>query len=634
MGTNCSSVKNRSRLSKSNKSVAGVTLKEENQKNGKYISDFPENKNKKNIKDKRNTDLDVTQFNPLLSFVSTMYQDIREYYTLGNVIGEGDFSKVRICMKKSSDSKTKRLFAVKSINKQSIRNSLYSKILNELHLLTIISHPNIVKFQECFEDQTHFHLVMDFYKGGELFDRVLDRIQYNEKQIKSIIHSILAAIRYCHSMGITHRDLKPENIVFEKKAVFGEDEDCLGVKIIDFGMSAKYNKDTPFKTVLGTPYYIAPEILKGSYDQRCDVWSIGIITYLLCCGKFPFKEDEDEEENTKKIFQCISNKELTFTDVHWDLISEDAKDFIKKCLEKDYTKRFTSEDALKHEWFDEEIEVKKFMSDSKVRIYSNNNNNNRNKNQNCLSQMSTSITDNNNIKFPQKAVISCKNIPSIQEQEIYYSTKKIVNHQYYLKRCLLNMKKNSNIGEMKKIIFTCLMKNQLNEKEAIELRRIFQSLDKDKLGWITLNNLSEAYNSIGIKINNEEKSNLVHMFSQEQGISYLSFLVSSLDIPSIINQDSLEDVFDCLNNDKTNLIGEINIKNLLLRYGYTEKEANLSINKIKLEGYNLTKGLEKTTLTSLFQEEEIQIENNFNSSSDDDNEDNHESYSISLNKSH
>lgn len=177
---------------------------------------------------------------------------------------------------------------VKKINKTKFTKTQSESIMNEIKVLAELDHPNIVKIFEYYESENSLYLITELLTGGELFEKISENTSFSEKSAKIIIKQILSAVAYLHQKGFIHRDLKPENIVFE-----GNDEFTL--KVIDFGTSRKIYPDSKLTTKMGTPYYIAPEVLQKSYDQKCDIWSIGVITYILLCGYPPFNGDTDDE---------------------------------------------------------------------------------------------------------------------------------------------------------------------------------------------------------------------------------------------------------------------------------------------------------------------------------------------------
>ena len=158
----------------------------------------------------------------------------------------------------------------------------------EIDILKNLDHPNILRLYEVFEDKKYIYLVTEYCQGGELFDEIISRQRFNEKDAAVIVKQLLSAIAYCHSKKVCHRDLKPENILIDNK-------ETLSIKLIDFGTSQRFEDEEKMELVLGTAYYIAPEVLKGQYDEMCDIWSCGVITYILLSGEPPFPGADDKE---------------------------------------------------------------------------------------------------------------------------------------------------------------------------------------------------------------------------------------------------------------------------------------------------------------------------------------------------
>lgn len=204
-----------------------------------------------------------------------------------------------------------------------------------------LDHPNILKLYEVFEDSKKYFLVTEYCKGGELFEEIVNKITFSEHEAAGIIKQVLQGVSYCHNIGIVHRDLKPENILVDK-------EQGGILKIIDFGTSAEFNKGDTAKlsTIHGTSYYIAPEVLQKKYDEKCDVWSIGVILYILLSGKPPFDGKSDNEITHKVLLGKYS-----MTDPVWEQISDAAKGLIHRMLDFDNKKRVTAREALQDPWF-------------------------------------------------------------------------------------------------------------------------------------------------------------------------------------------------------------------------------------------------------------------------------------------
>lgn len=185
---------------------------------------------------------------------------------------------------------------------------------------------------------------MDLMTGGELFDRIVSKDHYNEQEAKETLKQIVVAIKYCHENNIVHRDLKPENILYQSP-----NDDSI-IKIADFGLATMLKSNQLLTVACGTPGYVAPEVLKGlAYGKEVDMWSIGVILYILLCGFPPFYDD-----NNKKLFLQISNANYCFPDPYWTNVSNSAKDLIRNLLVVDPTKRLTPDQVLQHPWMFED----------------------------------------------------------------------------------------------------------------------------------------------------------------------------------------------------------------------------------------------------------------------------------------
>ena len=333
-------------------------------KNQNIIIDNNENDDNKGSED---GDEDNTLNKPLSYKSSSLQKDIRFFYKFKGFLGEGHFASVRTAFKKREYSSHK-LFAVKSIALKNLTEGEKNDLIREVEIISQLEHPHIIKFYETFHDQFYFHIITELCRGNNLDKRFkkLGR-KMKEEYVRIIIMKILHAINYCHSFGIVHRDLKPENIVFESPNEEEdndeeEDNNNSNIKIIDFGLSALKNKTEKLHTILGTPYYMAPEVLKGEYNEKCDIWSIGAITYYLLTGSEPFKG-----ETSNSIFAKILFTEPNYNTEKFKNISQNAIDFIKKCFEKDPDRRLSAKDGLKHTWFEplfKKIYAPKFIDDN------------------------------------------------------------------------------------------------------------------------------------------------------------------------------------------------------------------------------------------------------------------------------
>ncbi|XP_009881310.1 PREDICTED: calcium/calmodulin-dependent protein kinase type 1D [Charadrius vociferus] len=261
----------------------------------------------------------------------------------------GAFSEVVLAEERASG----KLFAVKCIPKKALKGK-ESSIENEIAVLRKIKHENIVALEDIYESPNHLYLVMQLVSGGELFDRIVEKGFYTEKDASTLIRQVLDAVYYLHRMGIVHRDLKPENLLY-----YSQDEESK-IMISDFGLSKMEGKGDVMSTACGTPGYVAPEVLaQKPYSKAVDCWSIGVIAYILLCGYPPFYD-----ENDSKLFEQILKAEYEFDSPYWDDISESAKDFIRNLMEKDPNKRYTCEQAARHPWIAGDTALSKNIHES------------------------------------------------------------------------------------------------------------------------------------------------------------------------------------------------------------------------------------------------------------------------------
>jgi serine/threonine protein kinase len=211
----------------------------------------------------------------------------------------------------------------------------------EVEVLGSLNHPGIVKLKEVVSTPRYFCIVMEILTGGELFDRIVSREKYGENDAKIVARELLEILQYLHDHTIVHRDLKPENLVFNRPG------DDATMKLTDFGFATPTNPKLKLTATCGTPEYVAPEILNEEpYGVAVDMWSAGVILYILLCGFPPFYGDNDDE-----LFERIATCNYKFISPYWDRVSEDAKNLIRGLLELNPKKRLTAAQALAHPWF-------------------------------------------------------------------------------------------------------------------------------------------------------------------------------------------------------------------------------------------------------------------------------------------
>ncbi|CAK91783.1 unnamed protein product (macronuclear) [Paramecium tetraurelia] len=262
-------------------------------------------------------------------------KNINESYLIKEMIGQGGFGKVYKVVHKQ----TGMIRAVKMILKEKMKQEDEERLLEETAILMDIDHPNIVKLYEIFSDTYSYYLVSEYCEGGELFQKIKLVSILTEKEIANFMKQILSAVSYCHQKGIVHRDLKPENILFDQK------HDQASIKIIDFGASAKLQNCEKLQKRIGTPFYVAPEVLDANYDEKSDIWSLGVILYILLSGYPPFMGTNEQEVLIK-----VKKGEYSFDPNDWGKVSNTGKDLIRRMLLYNPTNRISAADALNHEW--------------------------------------------------------------------------------------------------------------------------------------------------------------------------------------------------------------------------------------------------------------------------------------------
>mmetsp|Transcript_24756 Transcript_24756/g.58118 ORF Transcript_24756/g.58118 Transcript_24756/m.58118 type:complete len:366 (-) Transcript_24756:870-1967(-) len=267
---------------------------------------------------------------------STVGKHFNEVYKLGNQLGEGAFSVV----KEGQNRATGNSYAIKIVTKAKLSKEDEVALKDEIDVLKDMKHKHIIRLYDVFEEPQHYFMVTEKMMGGELFDRIVQKSYYNEKEARDTCMILFSAIHHCHKMKVAHRDLKPENLLLTSE---NDDSD---IKIADFGFAKRVTKPKSLTTQCGTPGYVAAEILEGKpYDTQADMWSIGVIVYILLGGYPPFIES-----NQRTLFRKIRKGQYEFHEEYWGQVSEDAKDLIRNLLTVDPDDRFDSNTALANKW--------------------------------------------------------------------------------------------------------------------------------------------------------------------------------------------------------------------------------------------------------------------------------------------
>ncbi|XP_020213159.1 CDPK-related kinase 7 [Cajanus cajan] len=263
------------------------------------------------------------------------------HYELGPEVGRGHFGYTCSAKGKKGTFKGHDV-AVKVIPKSKMTTAIaIEDVRREVKILRALSgHKNLVQFYEAYEDNDNVYIVMELCKGGELLDKILSRGgKYSEEDARVVMIQILSVVAFCHLQGVVHRDLKPENFLYVSK-----DENST-LKVIDFGLSDYVKPDERLNDIVGSAYYVAPEVLHRSYGTEADMWSIGVIAYILLCGSRPFWARTESG-----IFRAVLKADPSFDEAPWPSLSANAIDFVKRLLNKDYRKRLTAAQALSHPW--------------------------------------------------------------------------------------------------------------------------------------------------------------------------------------------------------------------------------------------------------------------------------------------
>lgn len=386
-------------------------------------------------------------------------ENITQAYIFEENLGTGYYGTVKVGVPKSD---TKKRYAIKSIDKSKLSEIKVSQLSREIEILTTVDHPNIIKYYETFNDSNYFHIVMEYCTGGELLERIISKKYFSELETAEVVFKVSSAIAHCHSLGIVHRDLKPENILFESKAEFSD------LKIIDFGLSRKV--EGTLSSLVGSPYYVAPEVLEGKYDEKCDCWSIGVIMYVLLSGGPPFYSPDKAE-----LYRKIKEEEPDFSHTRWNRVSKEGKSLIRALLSKSKENRPSPDFILKSPWITAFMNGKYKMED-------------------------------------------------------------------FDKEILLNLKSFNDRSQFAKSVLKFVVKEMSNEKIE-KLKHHFNILDKDKTGFINMEQLKNAFSYCEVDIGNDELQallkNKIDIKGDNQKLNYTSFIAAATDERQLLNKDIL-----------------------------------------------------------------------------------------------
>ena len=316
---------------KEEESLKKQSIREDERKNSKKVlneTDLFDKSNLEILNKKNQLTMKVSKEN----IIKILTEPISKYYLIISDLGHGSYGQV----KKVRHRQLNEIRAMKITNKKSESSK------SEIEILRKISHPNITNVYEIYEDSKKYYIMMELLQGGELFEAITSAGSFTEYSAAKIMRQLLAAVNYLHNNNIVHRDLKPENIMLTSEPKEGNYE----IKLIDFGAARQFIPGKKIKKFIGTSYYIAPEVLKENYDEKCDVWSCGVILYILLCGYPPFNGNTNID-----IYHNIQTQNPSFSGDEWEDITHEAIILIKNMLNKNPNKRYSIDECLKHKWF-------------------------------------------------------------------------------------------------------------------------------------------------------------------------------------------------------------------------------------------------------------------------------------------
>ena len=459
-----------------------------------------------------------------------------ENYTKIQELGRGNYSKVF----RVQNIKTKEIYACKELAKSKINN--IEKFKNEINIMSKCDHPSIIKLYEIYEDPRYIELIMEQCLGGTLFDRLIKKIEeedetYSEREAAIIFKQIITAISYCHNQGICHRDLKMENVLFLSN------QKTSPIKIIDFGLSqcvekkklVQYITGKNYGTInmvgsVGTPHYISPEVLKGKYNQKCDIWSAGVILYAMLSGYFPFDGDTDNA-----VYKAIMKKKYTFPNDEWKSISNEAKDLINHML-CDEDKRYSAEQILKHPWI-VKMSPNRKGAVNKINVkHLENYKNSSNFKKFILTYMATRLKEKE-IKELKRMFLEIDTDKdgtlSVSEIKKCFIKLNEENHLNISNKEIEDIFKSIDINNSKKIEYTEFITSMLEESSYCKeekLMEIFRMIDRDGSGKISKDEIKKTLNNQ--KIREEDLKNFIKKFdlNGDGEIDYYEFVAGMSEV--------------------------------------------------------------------------------------------------------
>lgn len=450
-----------------------------------------------------------------------------ERYDIVSTLGEGSFGVVF----KVQDKKSGLYRAMKVMKKvkKNFNEEEENKMKNEINILKGLDHPNIIKVFEFYSTETNFYIISELCLGGELFDKIIKSKHFNENVAAHIMKQLLSAVHFCHQYNVIHRDIKPENIMLETKE--DAEKNYFNIKLIDLGTASIFKDNTMLNKQIGTPYYIAPEVLNNNYNEKCDIWSCGVIMFILLCGSPPFHGKDDDE-----IYNSVKNAKYNFKLPIWHSVSDSAKNLIRSLFEIDINKRPSAARALNHQWF------------------------------NCISNKTLSGT----------------NHEYDTENESFYAkpngtfTASFFNFTL-VKDALINLKNFNAERKLQQATLYYLVHNLTKLEDIKDLRNIFYQFDENADGRLTKDEIQKGFEmSKFVKCNTVEIQNIMDRIDIDKNgfVEYEEFIAATINKKKLLTEENVKKAFDAFDRDNSGKISAEELK-MVLSGGNEEEDKNV-----------------------------------------------------------
>ncbi|KAL6545424.1 Mitogen-activated protein kinase cpk1 [Orobanche gracilis] len=458
-------------------------------------------------------------------------ENLKELFSIGKKLGQGQFGTTFLCLEKSTGKK----YACKSIAKRKLlTDEDVEDVRREIQIMHhLAEHPNVISIKGAYEDAVAVHVVMELCAGGELFDRIIQRGHYTERKAAELTRIIVGVVETCHSLGVMHRDLKPENFLFVDQG-----EESL-LKTIDFGLSIFFKPGEKYNDVVGSPYYVAPEVLRKRYGPEADVWSAGVIVYILLSGVPAFWAESEQG-----IFEQVLHGDLDFSSDPWPSISEDAKDLVRKMLVRDPKRRLTAHEVLCHPW----VQVDGVAPDrpldsaviSRMKHFSA---------MNRLKKMALRVSPVSPYVGLERDMRKCS----------FSSLKILLNHPILQ-----------------------VIAESLSEDEIAGLKEMFKMIDTDNSGQITFEELKVGLKRVGANLKESEIYDLMQAADVDNSgtIDYGEFIAATLHLNKIERGGHLFAAFSYFDKDGSGYITPDELQQACHEFGFDDSRLEEMIREV------------------------------------------------------